>query len=73
MEKEQKSIIFIELVGDSKSYVEEAQTDITMQKIITCGNCGEQFEKYSNFRFHHNQTHNSKAMWMRRELKNFDR
>ncbi len=72
-EKDKKRILFIDLDEDSNDYVETIQTSNSSLNIIICGNCGQEFGKYCNYRFHHNQSHNNKAMVMRREPNNIDR
>ncbi len=72
-EKDEKRILFIDLDEDSNDYVETTQTSNSSLNIIICGNFGPQFEKYCDYRFHHNQSHNNKAMVMRREPINIHR
>ncbi len=55
-EKDEKRILFIYLDEDSNDYVETTQTSNSSPNIFICGNCGSQFEKYCDYRFHHNQS-----------------
>ncbi len=52
-EKDKKRILFIDLNEDSNDDLEIIQTSNSSLSIIICGNCGQKFAKYCDYRFHH--------------------